>query len=75
MNNSMELVRKIQDDLYASLKDVDGVNGIGITPDTGAGLGIKVNVIDQATADKIALPTSVDDVPVLVEIVGTARAL
>ncbi len=53
------------------LKGLPAVVGIGIAK-LAEGYGVKINV-SQETGEARSLPTSIDGVPVRVEIVGTIR--
>jgi hypothetical protein len=48
-----------------------GLTGVGITR-IGSGYGLKVN-LSESPADDASLPSDIDGVPVLVEVVGTVR--
>lgn len=55
------------------LKDLPGIDGIGITWDDDGQPCVRVNVDVEAEASRLEVPKSVDGVPVKVEIVRQAR--
>jgi hypothetical protein len=55
--------------VLAAFEHLATVVGVGVTHVDG-GYGVKVN-LQASPADNVALPSSVDGVPVRVEVVGT----
>lgn len=58
--------------LTGMLESNDGVRGIGLTR-CGEGYAVKVNV--ASTTVEATIPSSLDGVPIVIDIVGRAEAL
>ena len=65
---SLEEARRAKDAVVAMLEHHDAVNGVGVAR-ADDGYVVKVNLIRPLDAD-LALPTTVDDVPITWEVVG-----
>ncbi|HKI35042.1 MAG TPA: hypothetical protein VKA46_24510 [Gemmataceae bacterium] len=70
---TLEQARAAKLRVLAVFQQLAPVVGVGVTR-TDGGYAVKVN-LQAAPPEGIALPESVDGVPVRVEVVGTIRAL
>jgi hypothetical protein len=68
---SIAQARSVKRDLTERLRDAAEVNGVGLTRDA-EGWAVKVNL--ERSAPHLALPRSIDGVPVHIDIVGPIRA-
>jgi hypothetical protein len=64
--------RAAKEKLRRMLREVPEIRGIGIAP-SGDGYVVKVNLASQP--DDLDVPSSIDDVPVVVVVVGRIEAL
>lgn len=71
--SDLDSARLAKDRLREMLADDERVVGVGVGGSGEQGYVVKVNLRDESAADVV--PASVDDVPVVTEIVGTIHPL
>jgi len=70
MKRALEAKEKVRE----ILKDLSGINGIGVTWDDNGQPCVRVNVdFEIKESDRQKIPSRIEEVPVLVEVTGHAQ--